>query len=157
MPSSVVTWTDFGAVDHVVIGHCIAVRRDEEAGAFAGDGVMPLWSMRPELPTELVTELLEKFVKRRAGLNRDLSLFIVTVVLQQRWFRGCFDPHRNHCRFYLGDNVGKADWTLHLQFQQAFTGVGAKMRTANSGRPVQPAALSRQARQPTPTALDGGP
>jgi hypothetical protein len=99
---------------------------------------MPLWTMRPELPTELVTELLEKFVERRAGLNRDLSLFIVTIVLQQRWFRGYFDPHRNHCRFHLGDNVGKADRTLHSNFSSVH-----RCR-ANCGLPIAAAWSSQQ-------------
>ena len=55
--------------------------------------------MRPEplaeLLTELVAELTEKFVERRAGLNRDLLLPIIAVVVQHRWF-GCtryFNPH----------------------------------------------------------------
>jgi hypothetical protein len=44
------------------------------------------WRVRPELPAELLTklvaELLKKFIQRRAGLNRDLLVVIVAVVLQ---------------------------------------------------------------------------
>jgi hypothetical protein len=47
-----------------------------------------------ELLTELVAELLEKFVKRRVGLNRDFLLPIIAFVMQ-RWFgrTGYFNPH----------------------------------------------------------------
>ena len=60
---------------------------------------MSLRRMRTELPaellTELVAELLEKFIERRAGLSRDLLLFIIALILRQRWFSrtGYFDLH----------------------------------------------------------------
>jgi hypothetical protein len=73
-------------IDHVVVGHRITVCSDEEAGAFASNGVVSPWRVRPELPAELLTklvaELLKKFIQRRAGLNRDLLVVIVAVVLQ---------------------------------------------------------------------------
>src|SRR6516164_10596937 len=92
-------------IDHVIVGHRIAVGRDEEAGAFAGNGVMSARRMRPELRAELLTELVaelpEEFVEWRAGLNRDLLLPIIAliaVVLQHRWFgrTGYFDPYGDH-------------------------------------------------------------
>src|SRR6516225_4440545 len=81
--------------------------------------------MRPELLAELLTELVaelpEEFVEWRAGLNWDLLLPIIAliaVVLQHRWFgrTGYFDPYGDHCGFNLGDDVGKADRTLHTRF-----------------------------------------
>ena len=68
-------------IDDVVVGHRVAVRRDEEAGAFAGDGLMALRAVAvlAGLVTELIAELLEELVERRARLCRNLLLIVVAV------------------------------------------------------------------------------
>ena len=53
-----------GMIDDVVIGHRVAVRRNEEAGAFAGDDLLGL---RHAVRQAREAELLEEFLHRRAG------------------------------------------------------------------------------------------
>ena len=67
-------------IDDVIVGHRIAVGDDEEAGAFAGDGLMVLrlaLSAIAALMAELLAELLEELVERRTGLCRNLLLVVV--------------------------------------------------------------------------------
>ena len=66
-----------GVIDHVVVGHRIAVRRDEEAGAFAGDRPVALTlAMTAALMSELIAELLKEFIERRTRLHRNLLLVV---------------------------------------------------------------------------------
>ncbi len=113
-----------GVIDHVVVGHRIAVGGDEEAGAFAGDGLMALRRLAAlallplaalTLTAELVAELLEELVHRRAGHHRNGVLVVVALLLHRRRLGGSgnLHPHRDDGGFHLGDDIGEAGRMLH--------------------------------------------
>ena len=90
----------FGMVDHVIVGHRIAVRRDEEARAFAGDDLMLALHAVGTAEAELPEELFE----RRTGL-------FVIVALGHRAVVAIFidlDADRYDRGFDLGDEIGEA-------------------------------------------------
>jgi hypothetical protein len=58
-----------GLVDHVVVGYRVTICRDEEAGALAGHHAAPL---RPPAARQLVAELTEEAVERRARRERQI-------------------------------------------------------------------------------------
>ena len=62
-----------GILDHVVVGHDEAVRRDEEAGALRQSRRRLLLLLRHAL-AELLEEIVERVVLRQIGHPRDLSL-----------------------------------------------------------------------------------
>ena len=156
-----------GVIDHVIVGHGIAVRRDEEAGAFADDGLIArrLAARRvlAELVAELIAELLEEFVKRRAGLRRNLLLVVIAHLLRQRRFGGGgnLDAHRDHRRFHFGDEIGKA---LRMRQRLLHRGsrigcacaLGVPNDVAQIASSDRPAAKRRRLRRRKLTARCGG-
>jgi len=103
-------------IDDVIVGHRVAVGRNEEARAFAGDGLAALrhaiLAPLAALPTlaELVAELPEELFHRRAGLERNGALVVaVAVLLEHRGLGGGdLHAHRDNGGFDLGDDVGEA-------------------------------------------------
>ena len=107
-------------IDHVIVGHRIAVGGDEEAGAFAGDGLMALRHLAAlalaALAAELIAELAEELVHRRARHRRNGVLVVVALLLLHRrrlGGSGNLHPHRDDGGFYLGDDIGEAGRMLH--------------------------------------------
>ena len=99
-----------GLVDHVIVGHRVAVGRDEEAGALAHREVAPA---RRALLRSAVTvgraEAAEEALHRRAGRERRVAAL---EAVHARAFD--LDAHRDHRGFHLLDDVGKADRALRV-------------------------------------------
>ncbi len=95
-----------GVFDDVVIGHRVAVGRNEEPRAFAGDDLLALRHHAVRHAGE--AELLEEFFHRRSGRERvAIAPFVPT---HAAGIGRLLDPHahRNDRRFDLGDEVGKS-------------------------------------------------
>src|SRR5206468_13116018 len=127
-----------GAVDHVVVGHGKAVRRDEEAGTLAG--------YRPTAATRSATqagrqairtaEAAEEALHRRPRRERRVLVLAGAVVL--RTLVGDIDLDRDHRRLHPLDDVGKPDRPLDL----ADLVVDLRMRRA--GEDIDGAVLRRE-------------
>ena len=89
-----------GVLDHVVVGHDQAVRRDEEA--------RPLRQARGRLGrglrhafAELLEEVVERVVLRKVGHARNLHVVVGDLDV-------ALDVDAHHGRAHLGDKVGEA-------------------------------------------------
>ena len=92
-------------VDHMVVGHSIAVGRNEEAGALSRDELSPLRSARP-IAEETVgqAEIAKEALERRALRNGS------PLPVEAHGPRGfALDAHRNDRRLHFVDDVGKPD------------------------------------------------
>jgi hypothetical protein len=100
-----------GAVDHVVVGHGIAVSRDEEAGALALHDPAAAATALQARDTIRSAEAAEEALHRRARLERRGGIIAVVIA------RGLFldvDLHRDHRWLHALDDVGESDRTLYL-------------------------------------------
>ncbi len=106
-------------IDDVIVGHRVAVGRDEKAGAFADDGLMGL--RRPALATlpVLFAELLEKLLQRRA--RRERNGFVAAVLPQRGRLGGAVDLHAHGYDrgLHLGDDVGEPGRMRQRRFRRA--------------------------------------
>jgi hypothetical protein len=138
-------------IDHVIVGHRIAIGGDEEARADAshhatrlGRAVVVVAVVESELIVAVIEpELTEEPVERRTGLER--TDVVVAVLVEARPLRGVHShAHRNDGGFDLGDEVGKARGLLHgvgglRRDRQRRQGrmLKRKWRTAPSPRPIR--------------------
>ena len=96
-----------GMVDHVVVGHRIAVRRDKEARAFAGDHSMAPWhAFGMSLESELAKELVERRLRPEWEGVAVLPLVQCSLHVFLRRFPD-FDTDRNDGGLDLRDEIGE--------------------------------------------------
>src|ERR1700729_4264058 len=96
-------------IDHMIVGHSITVRRNEEAGTLAGDHLVVML----HAVGGAEAETLRKLVERRRGL-----IIAVLLALGNRHVVGIaidLDADRYHRWFDLGYEIGEARRVLgHL-------------------------------------------
>src|SRR6266478_5030217 len=104
-----------GAIHHVVVGHGIAIGRDEETGTLTGHhAAATAAGSTAQARRQAIrsAEAAEEALHRRARLERRILLAVRAIVLGE--LLGDIDLHRDHRRLYALDDVGKADRLLYL-------------------------------------------
>ena len=86
-------------INHVVVGYCVAIGRDEKSRALAGDLVMAVKFMLLAEPV-----LLEKPFHRRTWFDVAISALALVLFVRGRTLRLInLDSDRDDGRFYFGD------------------------------------------------------